>query len=452
MRFFQRFQLSCALGAIALSIAPNTTNAQQTPSARPDTQTTSKEDALNQLLKLLREHPELADQLRNLLDKMAKEPGVKPPEKQAPDEPPIPEVKLPGDTSKPPSPGGQPAGTARASLIPDISVIGNNLGRFFSIKGDPDRNRLQLGEFEIGLQQRIYPGIRFDAFLAAGAEEGFSLSAEEAYATFSQFGHLPLGGILGKKRLNFGKQNPVHPHSRLFADQPPALAYLVGPEALSGNGASVNYTLPSKDLFANLELGLFNTDPAEDGAELGAGPTFYPIGLGARGNTPFARLWLSKGSPTSGEIELGGSAAWGHDQNGDTVRLTGMDLTVRKFPGTFKRLIAQGEVFWHSRKDNLGGTGSHTRTGWYGLLGYRPDQYFDYGVRLDESSLPWPLLGRERSASFIWTNRLSEVTLLRLQYKLGSRSSDILLPTKRKFSELWLQFIWGGGSHTHPLQ
>jgi hypothetical protein len=439
-----------ALSALYIGVIPVLSAAQEPPVVQPGTQA-AKEDALSQLVKLLKENPELAGQIRALLDKMAKEPGVKPGEKQTPGEPPIPEIKLPGGEAPATQPTGQPAG-ARAALTPDISVIGNNVGRFFSAKGDPDRNRLQLGEFEIGLQQRIYPGIRFDAFLAAGAEEGFSLTAEEAYATFSRIGHLPLGGLVGKKRLNFGKQNPVHPHARLFADQPPALAFLVGPEALNGNGASVNYTLPTSSLFANLELGLFNTDPAEDGAELGPGPTFYPLGLGARGNTPFARLWLSRGSPTSGEVELGGSAAWGHDENGDRVRLTGVDLTIRKFPGTFKRLIAQGEVFWHSRKDTVGGTGSHTRSGWYALLGYRPDQYFDYGIRLDESSLPWPIPGREKSVSLIWTNRLSEVTLLRLQYKRGSRSTDLLLPAKRGFNELWLQFIWGGGSHTHAIQ
>src|SRR5207244_2771945 len=126
-------------------------------------------------------------------------------------------------------------------------------------------------------------------------------------------------------------------------------------------------------------------------------PNVYPLGLGARGSIPTARLWLSKGSPRTGEIEVGGSTVWGHGQNGDAVSLTGVDVTMRKFPSTFSRYILQGEVFWHTRHDNMGGTGSHTRSGWYALLGYRPDQYYDYGIRLDNSKLPWPIPGREQS-------------------------------------------------------
>jgi hypothetical protein len=82
----------------------------------------------------------------------------------------------------------------------------------------------------------------------------------------------------------------------------------------------------------------------------------------------------------------------------------------------------------------------------------RPDQYLEYGLRYDNSKLPWPLPGREQALSLIWSDRLTEVTLLRLQLKYGDRTTDIFLPAKRGYTEAWLQFLWGGGSHTHPLQ
>jgi len=386
-------------------------------------------------------------------------------------DPPIPAVELPGDKpgGKPQNPPqeqvppipevginqpGQAQTPFRASLLPDISVIGNNLGRFISVSGDSDRNRFQLGEFEIGLQQPILPGVRFDAFLAGGADEGFGIAAEEAFVTFSKIGHLPFGGYLGQKRLNFGKINAVHPHSRNYADQPAPLANLLGGEALAGNGASVTYLFPFKNLFANLELGLWSTRPGEDGITVGDDPntTFYPSGAGIHGSFPMARLWLSKEIGKSGEFELGTSHGYGKSDMGDNIRLSGVDFTFRRFPSTFKRLMLQGELFWHNRDDRVGGTGKHTRSGYYLLGMWRPDQYKEYGIRYDNSRFPWPIDGKDRSLSLIWTDKLTEVTLLRLQLKHGDRTSDVFLPAKKGYTEGWLQFIWGAGPHGHSLQ
>ena len=144
------------------------------------------EDAIAALRKLLESNPELAKQLRVLLDQLDKDKGQKPGDAKPSDEPPIPDLIIPGDnkSAKPgtPStgmPSGTTAGTVRASLTPDISVIGNNSGRFISVRGDKDRNRLQLGEIEVGLQQPIFPGIRFDAFLNGSTDSGFTAGFEE---------------------------------------------------------------------------------------------------------------------------------------------------------------------------------------------------------------------------------------------------------------------------------
>ncbi len=237
-------------------------------------------------------------------------------------------------------------------------------------------------------------------------------------------------------------------------DAPAPVSYLLGGDGLSGNGASLNYTLPLRSLFANLELGLWRTNPGEEGQSLGLGanPTFYPAGLGVTGDLPLARLWTSRAFGRASELELGASHTFGRADIGDRINLTGVDLTYRHFPSTFKRILLQGEAFWHHRHDVVGGTGGHTRSGYYTLLSYRPDQYLEYGLRWDNTRAPWPLPGGERALSLILTDRLTEVTLLRLQLKHGDRTTDIFLPARRGYNEAWLQFLWGAGAHTHPLQ
>lgn len=379
------------------------------------------------------------------------------------------------EAKAPEYPAPLPVPRGRAAALPDISVIGNHLGRFLSVKGDPNRNRFQLGEFEVGIQQRIYPGVRFDSFLAAGAEGDFRLNVEEAYATVSNVAGTKLGAVLGQKRLNIGKINPVHQHARNYADQPAALGAFLGEEALSGNGAALNYTIPAGNLFANLEVGFARVtghahgaeeehDEKGNGEETLAGrfsrrsrgraaEVAHPEpGLGIPGDFPYARLWLSKDLGSFGELELGGSYGFGKGENGDNIRLASADFTLRQAPAAFKRLLLQGEWFQHRRSDTAGGSGVHRRTGYYLYAGYRPDQYSDFGVRYDRTSFPWPVDGKEETWSLIYTNRLTEQTLVRLQWKLGNRLNDVYLPYRRGLSDLLLQFLWGGGAHTHSIQ
>lgn len=433
-----------ALG-LALTFACITSVSGATP-APGSAGTVQSDETIAELKKQIEQLTRMLKQLTDRVEQLEREKGAKPVE-----EPEIPPVELPkADTQTAPA-----AGTARATLTPDIAVFGINQGRFLSVHGDPDRNRLQLGEFEIAMEQPVYPGVLFKSTLTAGADEGFGVNVEEAYAQFSTVFKLPFGGLLGHKRLNFGKINPIHPHARPYADQPAVIANLVGTEALFGNGASLNYLFPFKNLFANLEVGLFRTDPAEEGADMGTPdtPNFYPTGLGVEGDFPMARLWLSSALGKASELEIGASHGFGRDARGDRLNLTGIDLTYRLFPRTDSRLQLQSEVFWHHRHDVSGGTGGHTRSGYYALLTYRPDRYYEYGIRLDNARLPWPLEGVDRSISLIWSNRLTESTLLRLQYKYGDRLHDLFgLPARRGFSEFYLQFIWGAGSHTHPLQ
>jgi hypothetical protein len=363
------------------------------------------------------------------------------------------------------------------TLNPNISVIGNHILRLSNVRQDRDRNRPLLGELEIGLQQAIYPGIRFDAFVAGHADEDFAMHIEEAYITATRALGLPVGAILGQKRLNIGKANPLHPHAWLYADTPAPIAYFLGGEGALGNGIAANYTLPNTGrLFVNLEVGVWSAVTHEEHDEEEGGgkallskavqtfnraarssrgivgePPAEP-GLGVVNMLPLARLWTSTALGTGGELEVGTSHGYGKAENGDNIRLAAADLTLRRFPGAFSRYILQTEWFQHRRTDGFGGTGSHARDGYYVHLGYRPSQYMDFGIRYDNSSFPWPMEGRETGLSLIYTDRMSEAILWRAQLKTGDRAGDSILPARKSYLEGWLQFIWGGGTHSHPLQ
>ncbi len=360
---------------------------------------------------------------------------------------PIPPVEIPEQT---PATVSRPA---PSSFMPDFAVIGNHRGTFLVPRGYDARNRFQLSELELALQQPIYTGMNFYATIAGGADAGFGMAVEEGYVTLSRPFKLPVDAVVGKRRMQFGKTNQLHPHQWRFVDAPAPIAAFLGEEGLFGNGASVNYTLPSRNTFVNLELGLWGASSAHPHEHSDTADTHaYELGAGFAGDMPVGRLWVSRSLSPASEVELGASHALGKGENGDPIRLTGLDLTYRGFPGTFSRYQAQGEIFWHARNDRTGGTGTHTRSGHFALLTYSPNQYFEYGLRYDNTRYPWPIEGRDQSLSLILTNRLSEATLVRLQYKFGDRTSDVFLPARRGYSEVFLQFIWGAGSHTHPLQ
>lgn len=436
-----------------------------------DSQTDIQQEVA-ELRRIVAEQQKVIADLRERLDALERRKAA------APEEPEIPRAEVAPETA--PTVARPPVST----FMPDFAVIGNHRGVFLVPKGYEGRNRFQLGELEIALQQPIYTGMNFYATLAGGADAGFTMGVEEAYVTLSRPFKLPFDGTVGKRRLQFGKVNALHPHQWRYVDAPAAVAAFLGHEGFFGNGASVNYTLPVRGLFANLEVGFWGPASAHAHAnETSNGETHAHVTRGRNGDDddedheheedheddhdhehhhheagpgivtemPVARLWLSRAIGNAGELELGLSHAWGKAEGGDPIRLGGLDFTYRHFPSTFSRLQLQGELFWHRRKERAENLW-HTRSGHYLFLSYAPDKYYEYGLRFDNTRFPWPIEGREQSLSLILTNRLSEATLVRLQYKFGDRTSDLLGPARRGFSEVFLQFIWGAGSHKHPLQ
>ncbi|MCS6830763.1 MAG: hypothetical protein RMM08_13020 [Armatimonadota bacterium] len=349
----------------------------------------------------------------------------------------------------------QAAPAVPATNLPQISVVANGGVLFQDRKRDKNRNRFEQDELELAFQSYVYPSIRFDAIVAFDKEEDFSASVEEAYATVIQLGNTPFGARLGRMRLPFGRVNPIHPHQLLYRDYPLPVANLLGEHGALSNGGVLKYLAPSGNVFAELQLGLFTLN---DHAALGVPHAHEheegeeehePSALGARGQLlRMARLTLAPVINRDNELEIGLSGLTTRAQNGDNLRLLGADFQYRRFFGAAQRLLIAGEWLQHRRES---GGAAANRQGYYLLASYKPDRYWEYGVRYDWSRRAFleadeDVTGADRALSAILTYRLNEQSFLRLQWRNLKPADDSVR------NELMLQLMFGFGPHSHPLE
>jgi hypothetical protein len=354
----------------------------------------------------------------------------------------------------------QPAPAVPATNLPQISVVANGGALFQDRKRDDSRNRFENDELEVAFQSWVYPSIRFDAILAYDKEEGFAGSVEEAYATVVQLGNTPFGAKLGRMRLPFGRVNPIHPHHLLHRDIPLPVLNLLGDHGAISNGAALNYLLPSQRLYAQLQVGLFtlndhaalgvpHADETHDHDENGHEDEHDMETFGARGQLlRMARLSLAPVINRDNELEFGLSGLTTRAMNGDNLRLLGVDFQYRRFFGAAQRLLLSGEWFQHRREH--GGTGVN-RQGYHLLASYKPDRYWEYGVRYDWSQRAYldaehDVSGADRALSAILTYRLNEQSYIRLQWRNLKPADDSVR------NELLFQLVFGFGPHSHPLE
>jgi hypothetical protein len=370
------------------------------------------------------------------IDQLEKQraPAAPSPEAPAPT-PPAPETPAPEAPSTEAPPAAPP--TPTATLLPNISGLGNFKFVGSDSRGTENRGKVFTDEFEIGLQDRVAPNLRLDAFVTSGTPD-FSTSVEEAYATWSNpLGINGLSARIGKQRTPFGKLNPQHPHTWLYITQPSAITALLGSDGLSSDGIVGQYLIPLAGTFLNLEMGRWITrSEAADGLGFAGGQNGAYSG----------RLWFGKEVGRDRELELGLSTYLGRgDVPGDGRRqlyVSGLDFTFRHFPGAYQRLMLQGELIRHT----TGSYGGHPRIGGYLTLAKRLSQYYEAGLRGDYTRFPYPTPGHESAASLFLTRFITEQTAVRVEFRHGAR------PVDGGFNELWLQLLTGFGRHSHNLQ
>ncbi len=348
-----------------------------------------------------------------------------------------------------PEPAEPPAETGgRYLALPDISLIVQAKGKATSDKLDPAKQKIQLTEAELAIQGYVYPSVRADAFLAGSPAEHHPLHIHEAYLTYLGLAK-GLNVIVGQRFVPFDRVNQIHSHSWLYARQPLVLTNFVAPESLAGQGVDFSYLIPTKsNLFAQLDLGIWAN--GSEGEETNYPPDIM-TGPGANMTDRFetARLWTGLPIGENGELELGASWAGGKSvQNPDTlltdyVHLRGLDLTYRLFGERQSRLLLRGEYLW--RKGTTDSNGA-TAKGYYLFADYRWNRYGHLGVLYDWSQFPQDVTQSESAISLILTRQFSEQYYLRLQATHGSR------PDAKSYNEVWLQWCWGVGPHTHNLE
>jgi hypothetical protein len=376
----------------------------------------------------IRELEDLVRRLNTRVDQLEK---VSPP--TTPPTPPTPEAAVPT-----PEAGPVPAQAASATLLPNISVIGN----LHFAGGDQGftehRGRFFLDEFEVGIQDAVAPGLRYDAFITAGGPD-FGLSIEEAYLTASHLGP-GLTARAGVMHIPFGKFNPLHSHQWLYTDEPAVIRALLGPGQLIGDGAVLEYLLPVKGMFARAEVGRWETFAGFDDG----------MGFNGGGNGAWSgRVYLGKELSRSKELEVGFSRYQGRGKNGidagpnQDLAVNGFDVTYLSFPGQSRRILLQGEFITHDTGEFAG---SKTRLGGYLTAAYRMSQFWEAGIRGDYTQYPFPIKGHETGVSLFLTKFITEQTALRVQLTHGSA------PGFSDYNQIMLQLLFGSGPHSHNLQ
>lgn len=357
-----------------------------------------------------------------------------------------PEASAPEETSSESTTSAPASGGGKSLALPDISLVVQAKGHLSSDKHDDGKDRLQVNEAELSVQGYVYPNVKADAFLTTSPQEKSSMSVEEAYLTYISAAK-GLNIYLGEKHVPFGRTNLVHSHSWQYVNQPLVLRNLVASESLGGQGVDASYLIPTKSkLFAQLDLGTWTGDGPGESSNL---PDVV-VGSGAAFADKFntARLWTGYPINDYNEVELGGSYANGASDgqaipgHGQT-KLSGLDLSYRHFGEGDSRLLLRTEGVWrHESVDTL----SSTASGYYLFGNYRWNKYSSIGVLYDWSEFPQSPDLHESALSLIATKQLSEQYYIRLQGTHGSRPDD------PSYNELWLQWVWGVGPHTHNLE
>lgn len=110
---------------------------------------------------------------------------------------------------------------------------------------DPKRRGFTLQQAELGFSGMVDPYVRGEAYLVTSLDEDgeTEVELEEAFVTTTT---LPWGLEVeaGSFFTEFGRHNPLHPHSWSFMDQPVVLTRFFGPDGMRGVGARVGWLVP----------------------------------------------------------------------------------------------------------------------------------------------------------------------------------------------------------------
>src|ERR1017187_1341921 len=123
---------------------------------------------------------------------------------------------------------------------------------------DPTKNGFSLRNAEIALDGAVDPYFKGFANIVLKLDNNnqTSIELEEAYLqTTSLPGNLQLKA--GQFFASFGRQNPTHPHTWAFVDQPIILGRAFGPDGLRSIGTQLSWLVPTP-FYTEAFLGVFD--------------------------------------------------------------------------------------------------------------------------------------------------------------------------------------------------
>jgi hypothetical protein len=344
------------------------------------------------------------------------------------------EVQVPAGAAGAGGPTGQlpvyGSTTALSKIFnPDIAVIGNFIGAAGKNEID-DRPALALDEAEASFQAIVDPYARADFFMAFGQE---GVEIEEGFITFPT---LP-GGLLakvGKLKAQFGKENTLHAHQRIWPDQTLMQTNLLGgEEGIADAGFSVSRLILNPWFFLEATGEVYRGDSA----------VFTSFG---RDDLSYVgRLRGYRDVSESANLDLGTSFAWGRNELGEdaSTRLIGVDATFRWRPlkrAIYRRLLARTEMMW-SRSSGLEDDASATSFGWYVGGEYQFARRWFAGARLDYSERAFEPSLVDKGGSLLLTFWPSEFSQLRGQYRRTRYAENVTA------NELLFQVQFSIGAH-----
>lgn len=353
-----------------------------------------------------------------------------------------------------------PIGSSGSLMNPNISAIANMWALFSDNEDNPDRNRFFIKELELAFQAYLYPGIKGDLIIAFHEHGGeWEVHPEEAFVSFLDIpGGLQL--LAGRKLIDFGRLNPVHPHHWKFAHTPLVMENFFGEHPFYDDGAQLNWLLPIPwDLYSSISLGTWSGETLGDTHEHDHGEEedhHEAMTISWSGKIFNGRAVLDVPFGELSNVTFGYSLVW--DEGGDTY-LNGGDLTLTyRHPLSYKRIKWQSEVYYAKTTDDH----LSDPMGIYSMLSFNFNQYWEIGARYDMSEYfhyteheeegheeeheehavnekEWGMTG---FITYYFTHSL----YLRAEYTYSVDRYD--LAENRGI----IQLVWGLGPHAHRLE
>jgi hypothetical protein len=305
--------------------------------------------------------------------------------------------------------------SAIQSFNPDISLNGDFLAMYRNHEGHKPTAKFDFRELELGFSGAVDPYTHADVIATIAHEDNeYKADLEEAYLTFLQLTY-NLQARVGKYRAEFGRANPTHLHALPWTDYPFVIQRYFGEEGLSGTGGELSWLVPNPwkqyialtyEIMNNDNDTLFAGDQADDITHLLRLKTFRDL------------------SPAS-TLELGTSFATGpndHGHGSHRSTVEGFDLTYRWKPkgaGLYRSFLWQTEVL-AAQADIRGG--QESTWGMYSAAEYQFARQWKFGLRYDNTQLPFESSFHEYGYSAYLTFLQSEFLFWRLAYMYIDRN------------------------------